>query len=91
MLKRIKTYQDLPFEEGKTYATKLSTGEKFTLKRIIWRVYGIGENQTRKMLSFEGTWENHPKAGVCPLAIERLIPDRVESGEIEVCEHCGKP
>lgn len=87
MIKKVKTYRDLPLEEGKIYKTKLSTGENFLIKKIIFKEYG----ENRVPVGLEGIWENHPNAGICPLPLERLIPEREETGEIEVCSNCGEP
>lgn len=89
MIKRIKTYQDLPLEEGKTYATKMSTGEKFMLKKIIWREFKSGTDVTRKIIGLEGIWMDHPGARLCPIGLDRIIPDKVEIGEVEVCSYCN--
>jgi hypothetical protein len=78
-----KTYEDLPFEEGKTYKTKFSTGWEFTVKKI--------RKKGDKITGLEGIYSNSPDLGLCPLDPGRLIPERKEVGEIEVCGKCGEP
>ena len=87
MKKTITKYQDLPFEDGKVYVSKMSTGEKFEIRKIIRRA---SKTET-KIIGFEGIWLGHPGAGICSLGPDRLIPDRIAVGEIEVCSHCGEP
>lgn len=82
-MKTIKKYKSLLFEIDKTYQTKMSTGEKFTIKEIIY--------QNDKQITAKGIYEFHPNIGICSYPIDRLIPDKIEDGEINVCEHCGEP
>lgn len=81
MKKTIKKYLDLPFEEGKTYSTKMGTGEKFTIHKIIM--------VRDQIIRLDGVYENSPHLKNCPLPPDRLIPDRVEDGTVEVCDKCG--
>lgn len=90
-VKRIKQHKDLPFEEGKTYTTKFQTGERFLLNKIIWKEIKIEGEMIKRMILFEGIYENSPDLGQCRLNIDRLIPERVESGEIDVCDYCNTP
>lgn len=83
MKKNIKSFKDLPFEEGKTYQTKFQTGEKFLISKII--------KSGDKIIRFEGIYETAPHLGPCPLNADRLIPDKVEDIEICVCDKCGTP
>jgi hypothetical protein len=82
-IKKIKKFLDLPFEEGKTYSTKFQTGEKFLLKKIIKSTNNL------KIIRFEGIYEFAPHLGECPLNPDRLIPDKIADGEIEVCSKCN--
>ena len=91
MLKKIKTYKELPFEEGKTYTTRFATAETFLLKEIVWKEFKEGNIMIKKMILFRGIYQKCPDLGLCPLNIDRLIPDRIEDGEMEVCEKCGEP
>lgn len=79
----MKIYKDLPFEEGKTYQTKFATGEKFLLKKIIWT-----KGKKPKIYGFEGIYENSSHLGICPLGENRLIVDKVEIEDFEVCDKC---
>lgn len=83
MKKTIKSFMELPFEEGKTYPTKFQTGEKFLLKKII--------TNKGKIIGFEGIYESAPHLGICPLNADRLIPDKVVDVDICVCDKCGTP
>lgn len=82
MKKTVKKYSDVPFQEGKTYKTKWSTGEKFTIINII--------RKGDKIIRFEGLFESCPQIGLCPLEPERLIPERIEDGTIDICSNCGE-
>lgn len=83
MIIKIKKYKELPFEVGKIYQTKFATGERFTITNIVKKSDG-------KILWFEGVYEKHPQCGICPLNSDRLIADKVEDGEIEICSKCGE-
>jgi hypothetical protein len=54
---------ELPFEEGKTYDTKLPW--KFTISKI-------GYDKSGKITSINGYYENNK--ALCPINIDRLIP-----------------
>lgn len=85
-VRKIKKYKPLPFEEGRTYRTKMQTGEKFTISKIVSDPFG-------NILKFMGVYESSPHLGDCPLNPDRLNPDMVEDGEVEVCDNpkCGFP
>jgi len=83
MAKLTSIYNELPFEEGKTYQTKFQTGEKFLISKII--------KSGDKIIRFEGIYETAPHLGPCPLNPDRLIPDKVKQSEIYVCDKCGTP
>ncbi len=83
MKKIIKNYISLPLEEGKTYQTKFCTLENFTITKIKYI--------KNKAISVEGIYENAPHLGICPLAVERLIPEKIESDQVEVCSNCLEP
>ena len=83
-IKKIIKYKELPFEIGKTYTTKFATGERFLLTKI-------KTNATGRIFGFDGIYEKCPHLGECPLGPDRLIPDRVEDGFIDVCDCCNTP
>lgn len=83
MKKKIKTYKDLPFEEGKVYRTKFQTGERFLIKEII--------KNKDKIIGFKGIYESTPQLGVCPLNSDRLVAERIEGEDLEVCNKCNEP
>ena len=85
MKKTITTYQELPIEIGKTYKTKFSTGEEFTVEKII-KMLG-----SEKILYFEGLYKSSLHLGTCPIGVDRLIPERIPAGTMEVCSNCGEP
>jgi len=76
--KKIKITRDLPFEEGKTYMTKFATHEMFTVSKV-------------NAHTVDGIYEKAPHLGVCPLSIDRLIADKEDIGEKEVCDCCSQP
>ncbi len=82
--KIVKKFKALPFEEGKTYTTRFATKEKFT-------VNVIRRDKNGKMLCFEGVYEKSPHLGNCQLNLDRLIPEMIEDGTEEVCDHCNRP
>jgi hypothetical protein len=81
MIKKIKTYLDLPLTEGQVCDTKFQSGETFTIKKI---TYNNGE-----VIRIEGIYNSSPHLGLCPINADRLIPERVEHKEITVCGKCG--
>ena len=85
MKKTITVYEEPPIEVGKTYKTKFSTGEKFTVEKIV-RTLGSG-----KILYFEGLYESSLHLGTCPIGADRLIPEKVVVDTMEVCSNCGEP
>lgn len=91
MLKTVKTYKDCPFEEGKIYQTRFATTDTFLLKEIIWKEFKLEGVTQKRMILFKGIFQEHKHLGICPLNVDRLIPETVESGEIEVCGKCGEP
>ena len=80
-IKKIKDFKDLPFEVNKSYMTKFQTKEMFTIKEIL-----LGKDG--KQIGIKGIYENAKHLGICPLSIERLIPEKIEIGEIEICDKC---
>jgi hypothetical protein len=84
----IKKYKELPFEIDKVYQTKFATGEKVLLKRIDVNMgnikFGVKGN-----IKFGVIYENAKHLGICPLGADRLIADKVEDGEMCVCDKCG--
>ena len=74
MIKKVKIFEDLPIEEGKTYKTRFATGDLFLVQKVKKiKFYG---NIPDKVISFEGLYVGREDIGVCPLAIDRLIPEK---------------
>lgn len=90
MKKTIPTKIDLPFEEGKTYLTKFQTGDKFLLKKINWKEFKENGVMVKKMILFNGVYENLLHLGLCSLTIDRLYPENKDGDEIEICGKCGE-
>lgn len=90
MKAEIKIFNELPFVEGKTYTTKFQTGEKFLLKEIVWKISKT-TGARLQMLLFKGIYEKNPDIGICPLGIDRLIPDQEYVGKQEICSKCKTP
>ena len=85
LIKYMDGLVDLPFEVGKTYTTKMQTGEKFT-------VHKIDTNKSTGNISLLwGVYENSPHLLNCPIYPERLIPyqEKVQA-EVEHCQSCGR-
>lgn len=78
----IKTYKDIPFEEGKTYKTKFATGEYFMINSI------KHAKVTQQAIEIKGIYLNNTYLGDCTISPERLIPERKEIGEHRVCSKC---
>lgn len=74
-------YKELPPEVDKTYVTKLSTQEKFTVKEITYNKKGEP--------IIRGIYESAPHLGLCPFEVNRLILDKVLIGTEEVCSICN--
>ncbi len=91
MIKKTTKLRDLPFIEGKIYPTKFATGEMFLIKEIIWIDSKVNNASIKKMHQFKGVYQNSPHLGVCPLSIDRLIPETEFDCEIEVCSKCNEP
>lgn len=83
-IKKLIKHKELPFEIGKTYTTRFATGDKFLLTKIKYNTKG-------DRIGFEGVYEKYPHLGECPIGPDRLIPDTIEDGFIEVCDQCGTP
>jgi hypothetical protein len=82
-IKKIKIIEDIPLIEGQTYMTKFQTKEMFTVTKITVDKKG---NQHIK-----GIYEKSPGLGECGISTDRIIHDKKEIGEKEVCDHCGQP
>lgn len=91
MIQKVKTYKDLPFEILGVYKTKFQTGELFMLTNIIYRELKENGVNIKKPIMFEGVYLNCKHIGVCPLNIDRLIPEKIQDNEIEVCSKCLTP
>ena len=72
------------YRADKTFKTKFATGEKFTITTIRTNRIGV-------IVDLRGVFEFAPHLGECPLSPERLIPEKIETGFIEVCDKCGNP
>lgn len=83
-IKKIKLLEDVPLVEGKTYMTKFATKEMFTVTKIIL-------DKTGRQVSTKGIYEKCPDLGECPLGVDRLIHEKIEVGESEVCDCCSHP
>lgn len=83
-IKKIKIMQDIPLEEGKSYMTKFQTKERFTVTKIT-------VNKEGKQTSIKGIYENSPDLGECSISIDRIIHEKIEIGEKEVCDCCSTP
>jgi hypothetical protein len=76
MKRTVKISVELDFEVGKTYMTKFATKELFT-------VYEIKRDVKGNIVGFIGVYQNCKHLGNCPIAFDRLIP---EKGVIEITE-----
>lgn len=81
---KIKKFKALPFEEGKIYETKMATKEKvlitnIPLHKLSPSLFGVIYQSSS------------PELGVCGFYPDRLIPEYIEDGEIEVCSKCNEP
>lgn len=92
MSNKRQTYKDKPVEVGKTYRTKMQTGETFTVSRIDWKKApapdGKGVVDSDVPTMFHGTYSTYPDT-VCPIHVDRLIPERDVTGYELVCGKCG--
>lgn len=78
-------YKELPPEEGKVYATKFQTGEKFKVEKVIKKVI----NNIEKIIRVDGYYVGREHIGLCPLPHERLNCGQVADETITVCSECG--
>jgi hypothetical protein len=85
-IRKIKVMEDLPFEVGKTYMTKMQTKEMFTITKI-----NVDVKTGKQKDQIEGIYPTRPDLGTCPFRLERLISDKKEVGEKEVCDCCSQP
>jgi len=76
-------YKNLPFVVDRIYKTKFQTGEIVLLKEI--RTNNKGE-----IIGLGVIYDNTKHLGICPLSVDRLIPDQVLDCEITVCDNCGE-
>jgi hypothetical protein len=84
MKKKIKKYDEFTLEEGKTYLTKFQTQDKFKIEKIT-------KNNLDKIIRIEGFYVGKEDLGLCTIGEDRLIKEKIESGEICVCHKCGEP
>lgn len=84
MIKRIPIFEDLPIEEGKIYKTRFATGDLFLVEKIIKvKTYS---NLPEKIIRFDGLYVGKEHIGICPLAVDRLIPEHKLVGSKIVCD-----
>lgn len=69
---------DLPFEVDKVYKTKFQNGDLFNIIKI------------EKEIAY-GYYMKQEYIGICPLRLERLIPDKIKGEEYEICDKCNTP
>jgi len=84
----IPKFKSLPFEEGKTYITKFATGDKFKVVEIIIGKTGISKG---KIIGFNGIYETAQHLGLCPLSADRLYPETIPDGTVDICKECREP
>jgi len=84
MIKKIKTFKEVPYIIDKVYKTKFQTGDMFLLKNVVTTKEG-------KIVRFDGIYVKSPHLGICPIGADRLINEMIEESEIEVCSECGEP
>lgn len=89
MIIKKKKFRDLPIEEGKSYVTRFQTGELFFVKKVKKIFFKSGGVSVEKVVGYEGIYWNAKHLGICPLAVDRLIPQRVEDGFMYVCDCCN--
>ena len=78
MIKKVKIFEDLPIEEGKTYITRFATGDLFFVKKVI--------KVKDRIIRYDGIYHKCSHLGICPLAVDRLIPEKILVGEKIVIE-----
>ncbi len=89
----IKKYKTSPFKENQAYTTRFATQERFIIKEIVYSEKKISGVVVKKMIGFKGIYVNNRELGICPLPVDRLIPeiDRRTEYEIKVCDNCKEP
>lgn len=70
----MKVRKPLELEEGKTYTTKMASGETFTIT-------SLKRNPDGRIISMNGIYNACPHLGECPISPERLIPEYHEVEE----------
>jgi hypothetical protein len=90
MIIKKKKFRDLQIEEGKSYVTRFQSRELFFVKKVKKIFFKSGDVSVEKVIGYEGIYWNARHLGLCPLAVDRLIPERVEDGFIYVCDCCDK-
>lgn len=85
-----KKHKDLPIEEGKIYKTRFQTGELFHVVKVIKKHFKSGEYSVEKVIGYEGIYLNHKHLSICPLAVDRLVPQQIDDGFKYVCDCCGE-
>lgn len=81
-IKKVKVFENIPLIEGKTYETKNEQG--------LFLVNRIAEDKNGNQMT---AWGNYIRSGLtnCPLSVDRLIHERKEICEHDVCDHCSTP
>ena len=65
-IKTIKIFENVPFEEGKTYMTKFATKQMFTVTKIT-------VDKSGKQTKIEGLYVGNEDAGVCPIDRKSVV------------------
>lgn len=89
IIKKI-SYKELPIEEGQIYKTRFQTGELFRVVKVLKKQFKSGDQSVEKIIGYEGIYLDHKHLGVCPLAVDRLIPIQINDGFKYVCDCCGE-
>jgi hypothetical protein len=87
MIETIPITKALPFEIDKVYQTKFATKATFLLKEIVWRP--SKKDEEPKIFEFRGLYIGKEHIGICPLGPDRLIPETIIEGTVQVCSKCG--
>jgi len=86
-MKVTKIQIDLPLEVGKVYRTKFQTGDLFLVTKIMTRKFMKEDVQYQA----EGLYMGKEHIGTCPLPVERLIHDKIDSNDFTVhCSNCDE-
>lgn len=90
MIKKSNLIDQLPLEEGKTYQTKLATGETFRIESITWKTVKGDPEPIQVPIRVEGYYSTYPEL-LCPINADRLINETRIAGTMDCCSKCGEP